>query len=182
MRITKNHFLLVLAICILAMMLVATYFVFFFNKTAIEGGNIEKISELMKIDFTDVEIIDIKLEHSEDGILNDCTKIIVFLRESGEWESKEYFTDCEEWFDTNPEYMLSAEIAKLKEVGIELHQIQKRGVNFNQVKVGFSIGEFGIYWYQIDESYDGKSNVVLFANIPRKISMNIDKINQTKAD
>jgi len=155
------------------MMLVATYFVFFFNKTAIEAGSMEKFSELMKMDFTDVEITDIKLEHSKDGFLNNCTKIIVFLRESGEWESKEYYTDCEGWFDTNPEHMLPAEIAELKEIGIALHQIQKRGVNFSQVKVGFSIGEFGIYWYQIDESYNGKSNVVLFANIPRKISMNV---------
>lgn len=138
------------------------------------------MTELTKMDFTDVKITDIQFRNSKDGILDNYTRIIVFLKESGEWETKEYYTSCEGWFDTNPEHMLPAEIAALKAIGIELNNIKKRGVVFNQIRVGYAIGEFGIYWYQIDESYDGKSNVVLLAGIPRKISMNVDKILQEK--
>ena len=138
------------------------------------------MAELIKMDFANVEKTNIQYKNSKDGFLDNYTRIIVFIKESGEWESKEYYTNCEGWFDSNPEHILSAQIEELREIGIELHQIQKRGVIFNQIRVGFSIGEIGIYWYQIDESYDGKSNVVLFASVPRKISINVGEIIQAK--
>lgn len=181
MDITKNKFPVIFTVCILAIILVIVlYFIFFFNRTTIFFSSRVKLAELLRTDFTDVEITDIQYKTSKDGILDDYTQIIVFLKESDEWESKEYYTNSEEWFDSDPEHILPAQIAELKEIGIELHNIKKRGLNFSQVKVGFSMVSYTIYWYQIDEFYDGESNIVLLAGIPRKISMNADKIIQIK--
>ena len=177
MSIAKNHFPTIPTVCILFVILVISlYFVFFFNRTTIQGGSVEKLAKLMRTDFSGVEITDIQYKSSKDGILDDYTRIIMFLKETDEWESKEFYTYSEGWFDSNPEHMLPAEIAELKTIGIELHNIQKRGVKSAQIKVGFSIGEYNVYWYQIDESYDGESNIVLRVGIPRKISINVDKI------
>ena len=175
--IIKNHFPLFITICILVIILViALCFACFYNRTTIFYRSKTELAELLRADFTDVEITHIQYKNSKDGIWDNYTRIVVFLKESGEWESKGYYTNSEEWFDSSPEHMLSSETAELKIIGIELNNIQKRGVNFNQIKVGFSIGGFGVYWYHIDDSYDGESNVVLIAGVPRKVSIDIDRI------
>ena len=174
MSITKTHFPTILIVCILvALLVISLYFVFFFNKTTIKGGSMEKLSELMRMDFTDVEITDVQYRYVKDNAIRGTrTKILVFLKETGELESKEYYFSSSGGgiSDPNLEHIPPGNIAELKEVGIELSQIQKHGGNWNQIKVGFSTVPFEIHWYQIDESYDGKSNIVLFASIPRKIS------------
>jgi len=180
MSITKNHFPTILIVCILLVILVIfLYFVFFFNKTTIQGDSMGKLTELMRMDFSDVEITDIQYKYVKDNAIRGTrTQIFVFLKESGELESKEYYFDSSGGgiSDPNLEHIPPGNIAQLKEIGIELHQIQKHGGNWNQIKVGFSTVPFEIHWYQIDESHDGKSNVILFASVPRKISMNVDKI------
>lgn len=82
-----------------------------------------------------------------------------------------YYSDSneEEIYDPNLEYIPPGHIAELREIGLQLHQIQKHGWKYNQIKVGFSTVPYMIHWYQIDKSYDGRSNIVLFASVPRKI-------------
>lgn len=139
----------------------------------------EKLTELMRMDFSDAEITDIQCKYIKDNAIGGtCTHMFVFLKESGELESKEYYFDSNGGGISDPklEHIPPGDIAELKEIGIELHQIQKHGGNYNQIKVGCSTVPYEIHWYQIDESYDGKSNVVLLAAIPRKISISVDKI------
>lgn len=175
MNLSKKCFLTILTVCILVVIIIIVmYFVFFFNKTTIQGDSMEKLTELMKMDFSDVEITDIQYKYAKDKAVGGTrTQIFVFFKESSELESKEYYinSDGEGIFDPNLEHIPSKHIEDLKEIGIELSQIQKHGVNYNQIKVGFSIVPYTIHWYQIDESYDGKSNVVLIASVPRKISI-----------
>ena len=177
--IIKNHSSAFIAICITGIILiVALYFFFFFNRTAIHYKSTTELAKLLRADFSDVEITAIQCTNSKDGIVDICTRVIIFLREADEWESKGYYSNSEGWFDSYPEHMLPAEIAELKTIGVEQEIIQNRGVNFNQIKVGFSTSEFGIYWYHIDDSYDGLSNVMLLVRIPRKIVIEIDGIVQ----
>lgn len=184
MSVPKNHFPAILTVCILvAILVIVVYIVFFFNKMTIQGDSMEKLAELMRMDFSDVEITDIQYKYVKDetlGLRGTRTQIFVFLKESGELESKDHYFDSNGWeiSDPNLEHIPPGNIAALKEIGIELHQIQKHGGNYNQIKVGFSTVPYTIHRYQIDESYDGKSNVVLLASIPRKISISVDKIIQ----
>ena len=184
MSVPKNHFLTILAVCILVVILViATYIVFFFNKMTIQVDSREKLGKLMRRDFSDVEITDIQCKYVKDetlGIGGTCTQIFVFLNESCELESKDYYFDSNggEIYDPNLEDIPPGHVVELKEIGIQLRQIQKHGGKFNQIRAGFSIVPYTIHWYQIDKSYDGRSNVVLFASIPRKISIKVDEIIQ----
>ena len=134
------------------------------------------MEELLVTDFTDVEITDILYKNSRNSVFDVNTHIYVFVKEPGEWELKEFYTDCEGWYDTNPESILSSQIAALKGIGIEVHNIIKHGVMFTQIRVGPSVVSYGVYWYHVDESYDGVSNVVLFASIPRKVSIDVDRL------
>lgn len=176
MSVPQKHLPTILTLCILVVMLViALYFVFFFNKTTIQGDSMGKLAELMRMDFSDVEITDIQCKYVNDKAVGGTrTQIFVFLKESDDLESKEYYfnSNGEGIFDPNMEHIPSEHIEDLKEIGVRLSQIQKHGGNYNQIKVGFSIVPYTIHWYQIDESYDGKSNVVLLASVPRKISIN----------
>ena len=175
---TKNHFP-VIFICIWVIILIAAlYFVIFFNRTTIFCNNkaeLAELAELIGMDFEDIEITDIQYKNNKDGILNNYAYIFVFLKESGELESKEYYFDSSGggMFDPNMEHIPPGHIAKLKEKGIELDNIQKHGGNWKQIKVGSGITSYEIHWYQIDDSYDGKSNVVLLVGIPRKVSIKI---------
>ena len=136
----------------------------------------EKLNELMKMDFSDVEITDIQCKYVKDealGIFGTRTQIFVFLNESSKLDFKDYYFDNneEKINDLNLEYIPPGHITELKEIGIQLHQIQKHGWKYNQIRAGFSIVPYTIHWYQIDESYDGRSNIVLFASVPCKISI-----------
>ena len=44
------------------------------------------------------------------------------------------------------------------------------------LKAGFAETSFEIYWYQIDETYDGKSNIILLTGISRRISIDANRI------
>ena len=175
----KKHFLSIFTACILAVVLFITlYFVFFFNKTAVKADSQEKLSELMGIDLSNVEITDIRCKYDKDNAVGGTrTEIFVFLKESGELESKEYYFDSDGGgiSDLDMEHIPPGHIEDLKELGVELSKIQKHGGNYNQIKAGFSTVPYTIHWYKIDESYDGKSNVVLIASVPRKVSINADK-------
>lgn len=137
----------------------------------------------MRMDFTNVEITGIIYKYEKDEALwGTRTQVFVFLKETAELESKDYYFDRNGGgiSDPNLEHIPPGNIAELNEIGIELFQLQKHGGNYSQMRVGFQIIPYPIHWYQIDESYDGKSNVVLDASIPRKISMDVDKIIQEK--
>ena len=184
MSVSKKHLSVILTVCVSVIILVsAVYIVFFFNKMTIQGDSIEKLAELIRMDFSDVEITDIQYKYVKDETLGLCgtrTQIFVFLNEFGELKSKDYYFDSngEGIYDPNLEYIPPGDIAELKEIGIQMNQIQKHGGQYNQIRAGFSMVPYTIHWYQINNTYDGKSNIVLFASVPRKISINVDKIIQ----
>jgi len=183
MGITKNHFLLIPVICVLAAVIIGVlFYTFVFGRTPIFCNGRIKLAELFKADFTDIEITGVQYENSKDGILDNYAYVFVFLKESCEFESKEYYFngDGGGFSDPNLEHIPPGHIVKLKGIGIELANIKKHGGNWSQIRVGAGMTSFEIHWYQIDDSYDGKSNVVLLAGIPRKISINVDKIIQEK--
>lgn len=172
MHSCKKHIPLIIIVCILvAILLVAL----FFNKTTINGNSMEKLTELTKMDFSDVKITDIQYTQNANGTY---TKLFVFLNEPAELESKDYYFDSDGGgiYDPNLEQIPHGDITALREIGIELHQIQKHGGNYSQIEVGFSMVSYIIHWYQIDKSYDGESNIVLVALIPRAVSIDVDQI------
>ncbi len=180
MSIFKNHIPVIIVVCTLAVILIfALYIVFFFNKTAIRCDSAEKLTELIRTDFSDVEITDIRYDHYKDESINAVgTRMFIFLKESGKLESQEYYLNSngDGVYDPQLKYVPPGNIEDLKEIGIELSQIQKHGFNYSEISVGYWTAPFEIHWYQIDETYDGKSNVVLLTSIPRKILINVDKI------
>ena len=64
----------------------------------------------------------------------------------------------------------------LEELGLPMENIRGHGGNFVNVEVGFAETSFEIHWYQIDETYDGKSNIILLTGIPRRISIDANRI------
>ena len=70
MSVLKSHFPTILTVCILVVMLVIVVcIVFFFNKMTIQVDSIEKLMELMRSDFTDVDITDIQCRYVKDKTL-----------------------------------------------------------------------------------------------------------------
>lgn len=170
MAVLKNHFIKILTVCILTVTLIIA-----FNKMTIQVDSVEKLNGLMRMDFSDVEITDIQYKYIPSELY---TRIFIFLNEPGELKSNAIVT--ERAYDPNLEYISPGHIAELKEMGIEFDQIQNHGWHYNEISVGRWIAPYEIHWYQIDQSYDGVSNIVVLVGIPRKIAINVDNIIQEK--
>jgi hypothetical protein len=179
--IIKNQSLIIF-ICVFVVMLAVLYFAFLFNKTSIICDSRSKLAELTKMDFTDVVITDIQCKNFKEDDIGEYTRIFIFLKEFDELESKEYYFNIRGAGipDPNLDRIPSGHIRELKKIGIEIDNIQKHGGNFNEIKVGFQIVPYEIHWYQIDNSYDGESNVILLTFVPRRVLMNVDKIIRVK--
>ena len=149
----------------------------------------EKLLELMKAEVLDAEITDVKWQIVSDTSGNWYSRIFAFLKEEGELEYMDYYYDKDGGNEQDPDLtnIPPGDVPKLEEIGISLSQIQKHGTNFGNIQVDMVGTTYYIDWFQIDETYDGESNVLLFTSIPCKAAVDVEGIlsspdNGKKAD
>jgi len=139
-----------------------------------------RLIELLGMDFTDVNITDIKYKNCKEDS-EEYTCILVFLKESDEvLKSEEYYKNNIGGGISDPtlEYIPPSDIEEMKEIGINIKDIQKHGGNYNEIKINWQYRPYEIHWYQLNKFHNGKSNVLLITYIPCKVVLNIDKIMQ----
>jgi len=179
MTVIRKYFWIIFIICIIIIILGGIlYFSFYFHKTTIYCNSREKLTELTKMDFINVEITDIQYEFFNEKGIGNYTQLFIFLTEHDALEFKEYYFNDRGAgiYDPNLEYIPAGQIMELGKRGIEMHNILKHGGNYNEIRVGVQSVPFPVHWYQIDDSYDSTSNVILVLSIPRKVSVDVDKI------
>ena len=176
MRKTKKSPLVIFIVCLLiAITAAVSYFAIFFNKTTIFCNSKAALSALTRMNLTDADITDIQY-HILNGDIGAYTNVLVFLQNE-EAADGHYFDIGDTVFsDPGLEHIPPGHIDTLRDVGIELHQIQNHGGTWNELAVGVQTAPFEIHWYQIDNTYDGESNIVLLSSIPRKVSIDKEKI------
>lgn len=142
-----------------------------------------KFTELLGMDFTDVEITDIQYINSWDWDMGKSTQIYAFLNEAEEaMQSREYYN--RDW--NKYEMIPPGDIEELDKIGIGADDIQNFGVNYMEVeaypfypiKLSGGYTPYSIFWYQLDESHSDRGNIVLLTYIPRKIIVDVDKVIQ----
>ena len=180
-NLLKNHISAFIAACLfIVVLIIIVYIAFFFNKTTIQIENREKLSDLMRIDFSHVDLTDIKCQFIKDNANGGTThtQIFVFLKEFDEFKFKNYYSynHSDEVFNSNIEHIPYLHIEHLKDIGIELTHIQEYGIIYNQIEFGFSTVPYMIHLYKINKSYNDKYNVVIISSIPRKVSINANRI------
>lgn len=170
----KNHFKLILIVSIMIIIVAIVLSAMFEKNNVRRCYALKDLTELIKCDLMDAEIINIQYKHEEDQASGGyCTTIWVLIKENNGWETKEYYNNKlgAGIYDPRLENIYYEQIEKLSEIGIGLDQIEQHGTNFGQIRVGFSIAPYTIEWYKIDESYDGEANIILVATIPKKVTI-----------
>lgn len=170
MSMLKNrHAIFWTVVLLAAIFLIGRYLVYSYKST-LRIDSREKLLELMKAESLDVKITDVKCKRES----RDYTWVFVFLKEEGDLEHIDYYYDKNGGGHEDPELtdISPGCIRALEELGIGLQQIQKHGINYGDS--GYST--YDIDWFQIDETYDGKSNVLLLSLAPWNVKIDVEKI------
>ena len=165
----KRHAIFWTVVLLAAIFLIGRYLVYSYKST-LRIDSREKLLELMKAESLDVKITDVKCKRES----RDYTWVFVFLKKEGGLEHIDYYYDKTGGGYEDPELTDIAPgcIRALEELGIGLQQIQKHGINYGDT----GVRSYTINWFQIDETYDGKSNVLLLSLAPWNVKIDVEKI------
>ena len=147
-----------------------------YNRGLIACDTRTELSGLLGSDyFMDAEITDIRYKVDD---LEQYTCLLITLRETADLQSINFYCSKAGAGIHDPDLarIPHRHMKYLEELGLSMENIQGHGGNFVNVEVGFAETSFEIHWYQIDETYDGKSNIILLTGIPRRISIDANRI------
>lgn len=177
MNIMKSYFHIAMSICVLLVIVATTLYLagFMYNKKTIECDSKEKLAELFGFDFSDVLITDVQ---SRDDAEDKGTLLCVCIYDAREIQSVGYYFNERVSDVVDPELakIPPGDIEELLDMGIKRANIEQYGFNFREIRVGYSDYPYLIYWFRIDNSYDGQSNFILLTWIPRKVSVRVERI------
>ena len=155
------------------------HFFFLYHETI---SSKTELLELLKINFTDVIISDIRYQ---SGKTNDFpyTKVAVFFNESDiALQSRDFYHMEEKDRIAEPDFSLSyvppGHMKDMEKMGISPDSIREYGWDYKDFDGGWQKIPYEIYWYILDESYGYKGNVLIYASIPATLKFNIEKIMQ----
>ncbi len=137
------------------------------GRTPLKYNDWSGLSELMRRDFSDVQIIDAVFEYEDGG-----THVCLFLKEDAE-RNVRYSSiikmpgKAESLTDLIP----PEDIEIFEKCAVKLEDIIGFDESHGEVKVGFSEASFVVRWYQIEDSVEKDFNAVLVSYIPRVIIM-----------
>lgn len=173
----RNHIWVIVVICVLVIItIISLRFIQTHNRGLIVCDTRTELSNLLGSSyFIDAAITDIRYKMDN---LEESTDLFITLRETADLQSVDYYFSKlgTGIYDPDLEEIPQVHRTWLKGLGLTMENIQGHGGNFHEIKVGFEDAPFAVHWYQIDETYDGKSNIILLTSIPRKISIDADKI------
>ena len=129
-----------------------------------------KLVDLLGADFTGMEIKDIRWESYDYGE----SIIYVFLRGFDDaFHSNQSHEFSEILFGEIPTEHCAAILGK---EGIEVGSIRAYGLSYKDNDNGGKATGIEMQWFLLDDAQDGRSNIVLFAWIPCKVALDVDKI------
>lgn len=163
--------ILILSILIVVIGLLLCISLYFYNRRAIICDDRKKLSELIGVNFNGIEIIDIRYNVENNGY----TRLCVFIRETRSLEECEYIV-AERTVKSESDLAPVGDIRYLDTLGIKMDDIVQLGFNFEEITQGHWIVPYSIYWYQLQDTYSDQSNVAFLTWIPRRVSMNVEKI------
>ena len=125
----------------------------------------DQILELLDIQDLGFEVVKINL----DNVDNESTTIFAELSVPEKaFSSNAYFK--EKTYEISPGYTND-----LINYGVEMTEITDFGINYKELIVQTEDGEeyrpYPIYWFKLDEALKSKSNVLLYAIVPNKITL-----------
>lgn len=140
------------------------YFLFSY-RAPLRYYDLSGLSDLLRRDFSDVQIKDAAFEYENGG-----THICLFLKENSDRDVRrpniirlpgkvELFTD----------FIPPGDIRILERYAVEPEKIIGFDESYAEVKTRFSEVSFNVRWYQIEDTIENDYNAVLISYIPRKI-------------
>lgn len=144
--------------------------VYLFNIRTIRCDSREELSELMEVDLTNIGISDILYKRDSD---NESTAVYVFINETRSVEECDYYARLSVM---EASHIPPAYVADLRDAGIQVEDIAQYGCNFREIGIGIWRAPYTIYWYQLYDADAEKGNIVFLSWIPRRISLDVDKI------
>ena len=155
----KVIFSIPVAILILAFLVYVL--ICFYYRLPIVCRNVSKLENMLRIDFSDAEIVDIQSDFDEGG-----TDIVIYVKADTEYTNNEYFvrTNC-----TNKDEGLIKWVIlnNIRQFEGELSDIYQYGYSFSEIRRGMSYAPFSIYWSEIKKGGNGNANLVFSTWIPR---------------
>ncbi len=169
---------------VILIMAVICFFVFF-RSTPVYINDTDKLGELMNINLSGAKIVDVKYEEIKRGYIDrnieayHYTEVAVFLEDIELYDNDGYIIDI-------PKAKVSEEdlsgayyenfLEDLNRAGLKVGQLQGWIVCGYPIKKWFRTESYSVCYYFVDETYDGKTQTVAIAQVPRQIIINVDKI------
>lgn len=146
--------------------------IYFYNKSPIVCSDVGALGNLLRIDFSNAEIVNIRSSvDKSDG----STTIVLYLKADADYLSDTYFdrTNRSKALDPKMEWLPAGDIEVLDEFTSDLSSITQYGLSYSEVRNGMSIAPFEIRWYAIDNQLDVNTNLIFLTDIPRRVKVNV---------
>lgn len=174
MDIIRKCLTFVLELCVMLAVIAAVLYmgIYFYSQRSIKCDSRAKLSKLMGVNLDGVKIDDIWYEvDASEGYTRSC----VLISETRPSSEREYVT-AEEIRDPKRDFIPPGHVQYLQSIGIEMEDVAAFGFNFEEAMHSYWIAPYPIYWYQLQDTWLGEGNVIFLTWIPRKVSMDVEKI------
>lgn len=163
LNIQAKSMMLVCVILVMGLLV----FILFCGRTPLKYYDFSDLSELMRRDFTDVQIIDADFEYENGG-----THVCLFLKENiGRNVRRPNTIKMPGTVESFTDLIPPGDIEILEKCAVKLEEIIGFDESYGDVKVGFSEESFVVRWYQIEDTAEKDFNAVLISFIPRVVKM-----------
>lgn len=138
-----------------------------YNHSTIVCKDLSKLEELIKMDLSNIQIIDI---YSHISKSSEYTEIIICAKAEEGYTEKEFYvsTNRSGIYDI-PQF----EVERLGRYSLEPNDIHNHGCCFGDIKSGISDVGYQIRWYEICTNQATNINLIISTDIPRRIYIDI---------
>lgn len=142
--------------------------VYFYNKLPIVCSDIAALENLMRIDLSNVEIVNI-----QSSVDEGYTNIVIFAKADEAYLNNEYFesTNYSNVLDRNFEWLTTSDIEMLEQNSLQISDIRQYGISYGDVRNGMSYVSFRIQWYELDNQRGENANVIFSTMVPRRVKI-----------
>lgn len=167
-KIIKIIFSIPVVISILAFLVYVL--IYFYYRLPIVCRDVSTLENMLRINFSDAEIVDIHSDFDEGG-----TDIVIYVKADTEYMKGDYFvrTNLSYKYDKNFEWLPTREIEMLGEISIEVSDIRQYGISFSEIRSSIYDVPYEIRWYEIDSESGNNTTLIFSTWIPRIVK--IDK-------
>lgn len=170
------HLKVMIAMLVAAAILVASLAIYIliycYHHLTIVCKDISQLEELIKIDLSNVQIIDIDAHISDS---DECTEIVICARAKEGYTHDDFYvrTNRSDVYDPDFNDVPPFDIEILERYALGLDDIRKYGACFGDIRNGLSEVGYQIRWYEIYTNRETNANLVISTLIPRRIRIDI---------